>query len=222
MQSVEAFYDLASGYHASQLAVTERAFHLLSQERARKIQPWISPTDRVFEYGVGTGLNLARLKCAERAGWDIAQHLTHQVECRGVRWMPMDDVPDRQFDAVVCHHVLEHATNPDDVLRRVRRLLGRRGLLLLYVPYERERKYRRFRADEPNHHLFSWNPQTLGNLVTAAGFQLESSTLGTYGYERFAAERLHRWPSVVYRLALKVLRYISPVHEVRVVARKAE
>jgi len=42
----------------------------------------------------------------------------------------------------------------------------------LFVPYEKERKYRHYDSKEPNHHLYSWNVQTLGNLVEEIGFKV--------------------------------------------------
>ena len=45
-----------------------------------------------------------------------------------------------------------------------------------------------FDPAEPNHHLFAWNVQTLGNLVMVAGFTLRTAGLRRYGYDRFAAK----------------------------------
>lgn len=40
--------------------------------RAEKFQRWVKDTDTVFEYGVGAGWNLARLRCGRRVGFDAA------------------------------------------------------------------------------------------------------------------------------------------------------
>lgn len=222
MQNVEAFYQWSSGYHSSQLGMGDGAYDLLAKERARKIQPWIARQHRIFEYGVGTALNLAGVKCRERYGWDIGAHLRPDVERLGIRWVAsMEEIPDASFDVVICHHVLEHVSEPGSVLQTLYRILRPDGALLLFVPYERERRYRQFDAAEPNHHLYSWNPQTLGNLLSAGDFQVESVGLGSYGYERFAAEQVSRWGGEwIYRATLRILRAIRPVQEVRLVARK--
>ena len=68
-----------------------------------------------------------------------------------------------------------------------RRLLRPGGKLLLFVPFERERRYRIYRPDEPNHHLYSWNVQTLGNLMTELGFELLDGKVACFGYDRIAA-----------------------------------
>lgn len=223
MRTAESFYQAASGYHATQLEVPEVAYALMAVERARKIQPFLQPDWRVLEYGVGTGLNLSGVRCASRWGFDIAAHLGPALSPRGIQFFPaMAQVPGGSVDAVLCHHALEHVPSPMAALAEMERVLVPQGRLLLFVPYEREARYRRFRRDEPNHHLYSWNPQTLGNLVEAAGYVVEEAGCGPTGYERFAAVKAAQWgwPPALHRAFLAALRLIIPVEEVRVVARK--
>ena len=66
-------------------------------------------------------------------------------------------------------------------------MLRDNGKLLLFVPFEKERKYRRYDPVEPNNHLYSWNVQTLGNLVESSGFKVAKGIIGRFGYDRFAA-----------------------------------
>ena len=223
MPTAESFYQADSGYHATQLEVPEVAYTLMAAERARKIQPEIDPAWRVLEYGVGTGLNLAAVKCRARWGFDIASHLGPALAQRGIQFFPaMAQVPGESVDAVLCHHALEHVPSPGAALAEMRRVLTGGGRLLLYVPFEQEARYRSFRADEPNHHLYSWNPQTLGNLVETAGFAVEQAYCGATGYERFAAMKVAQLGggALAHRALLATLRLLQPVEEVRVVARK--
>jgi ubiquinone/menaquinone biosynthesis C-methylase UbiE len=90
-------------------------------------------------------------------------------------------------DVVLCHHTLEHLLHPATALQEMGRLLRPEGKLLLYVPFERERKYRRFDPTEPNHHLYSWNVQSLGNLAAESGFRVLAAGTRLFGYERFTA-----------------------------------
>jgi hypothetical protein len=94
---------------------------------------------------------------------------------------------------------------------------------VVIVPYEKERRYRRWRPDEPNHHLYSWNVQTLANLVTECGFRVESARVAEYGWERVAAVwacRL-RLPELGFRVMRRVGSWVFPLREVRVVATKS-
>jgi len=222
MPEARSFYGADSGYHATQLAVSERAFALMARERARKLQPLIAPSARVIEYGVGTGLNLAAAKCGARVGYDVAAHLRAEVERRGIEFAAdMAALTGGSFDVALSHHSLEHTPDPGAALDEMRRVLASDGRLLLFVPYEKERRYREFRREEPNHHLYSWNPQTLANLVETRGFHVESADCAPTGYERFAAEWMAGLGDLAYRAALSVLRAIRLPEEVRLVARKS-
>jgi hypothetical protein len=88
------------------------------------------------------------------------------------------------------------------------------------VPYEREQRYRRYDPAEPNHHLFSWNVQTLGNLIGASGFSIEQAGLGTYGYDRFISKLACRFHlgEPGFRLLRRLANGMLPLMEVRLVA----
>jgi SAM-dependent methyltransferase len=125
-------------------------------------------------------------------------------------------------DLVICHHTLEHLVAPAVALQEILRLLRPEGRIWLSVPYERERRYRSFDPGEPNHHLFSWNVQTLGNLVAETGFLVGTARLGRFGYDRFAAVRSLRWGlgERGYRWIRRGLHLVRPIYEVRVIGHK--
>jgi len=118
--------------------------------------------------------------------------------------------------------VIEHVFRPDEILKTAWRVLRPEGQLLLFVPWEKERRYRRFAREEPHHHLFSWNAQTLGNLTTAAGFRVDSAGVARFGQERFAAV----WAVKLglgrpgFRFLQRVANWYKRGMEVRVAARK--
>jgi SAM-dependent methyltransferase len=134
----------------------------------------------------------------------------------------MGQIRDSAFDVVLAHHSLEHTPEPARELDEMHRVLRPGGRLLLFVPFERESRYRRFRRGEPNRHLFSWNAQTLANLVETHGFEVLSSECGPTGYERFAGETIARMGlgDLGLRILLGTLRFIRPVEEVRLVAKR--
>ena len=93
---------------------------------------------------------------------------------------------------------------------------------MLFVPFEKERRYRRYDPAEPNQHLYSWNVQTLGNLVAAAGFEVAEARVERFGYDRFAAvwaTRL-RLGDPGFNLLRAMLHAVKPAFEVRLVARR--
>ena len=125
-------------------------------------------------------------------------------------------------DVLICHHTLEHLLEPAAALREMARLLKPNGRLILHVPWERERRYAIHRPDEPNHHLYSWNAQTLGSLVKLCGFRLEKISTRRYGYDRFAANQSARLRlgATGFRLLRRALMALRPLREVELVGRK--
>jgi SAM-dependent methyltransferase len=185
--------DLGREYHGKKREIPERAFPWVTNLRLEKIAPHVKSTDVVMEYGVGFGWNIAKLECQKRLGFDLAQHLAPLLEREGIAFVPdTSDLADHSVDVMVCHHVLEHVPTPIDVLAEMRRLLKNGGKLLLFVPYEKEKRYRRYDPQEPNHHLYAWNVQTLGNLVNDCGYEIARCGIRRFGYDRFAANWAQR------------------------------
>ena len=217
-------YEGESGraYHEGKRAIPEEAFGWVAESRALKFQRYIGPRDAVFEYGVGYGWNLAGLSCGRKAGFDVALFLAAEVEKRGIEFLKeTETLPGGFADVIICHHTLEHVPSPSETLFELRRLVRDSGRLLLVVPYEVERRYRRFNPDEPNHHLYSWNPQSMGNLLLECGFSVEAMGVNRYGYDRFAAVQAARFGGrTMFRALQSVGRMLRPIYEISAVARK--
>jgi ubiquinone/menaquinone biosynthesis C-methylase UbiE len=211
-------------YHEQKRGVPEASVPWIARLRAEKIQPWVRSGDVVFEYGVGSGWNFLALECREKHGFDISEHVREKIERAGISFVPdVAQLPNERVDVVICHHTLEHLPNPNRALAEMRRILKAQGRLLLFVPFEKERRYRKFDPAEPNHHLFSWNVQTLGNLVTDSGFEVLESMVGQFGYDRFAAAQAIRFRvgENGFRLIRSLAHLFRPGLEVRVSARKS-
>ncbi len=219
-----SFYLGKSGeeYHFQKRGVPERIVPWLARCRAEKLARWISPNAEVIEIGVGAGWNLMKLNCKRRVGVDPSEFLAVELQKHRIEYSSSTtSLGEASCDVVLCHHVLEHVPNPLETLGEARRLLRPAGRILIFVPFENERRHRRFDPNEPNHHLFSWNPQTMGNLLTSAGFQIEEIGLGKYGWDRFVArwaERL-RLNEGGYRFLRRTAVAINPLLEVVAVAR---
>jgi SAM-dependent methyltransferase len=215
--------DAGRRYHDSKRGVPASATAWVAAHRMRKFASLIDPEDVVLEYGVGSGWNLANLRCRRKMGFDVADFLEPSLRALGIEFVADTKVlPDASADVVICHHTLEHVLQPPDVLEEMRRLLKPAGRLLLYVPFEIEGRYEHFHSGEPNHHLYSWNVQTLGNLVEEAGFQVAEAGIGEFGYDRFAAvwAAKLRLGETGFHFLRRVLHIIRPAFEVRLIAIK--
>ena len=211
-------------YHHEKRAIPESAIPWVAQLRAEKISPHVRESDVVFEYGVGSGWNLAKLKCKQRLGFDVSEFLAPVVRAQGIEFVSdLKNISDASIDVVVCHHTLEHVLNPPEVLLEMRRVLRPNGKLLLFVPHEHEGKYARFNREEPNHHLYSWNVQTLGNLVEECGFKVVEGKIGRFGYDRFAAAWVTKFHlgEFGFYCVRNLIHILKPAFEVRIVAVKS-
>ena len=129
----------------------------------------------------------------------------------------------RRRIVAICHHTLEHLLAPAEALLQLARILKPQGKLVLHVPWERERRYARHRADEPNHHLYDWNAQNLGNLVTVLKFRIQSVVVRRYGYDRFAANLAARLRAGErgFRIIRAGMIALRPLREVELIATHA-
>ncbi len=213
--------DSGRAYHESRFAIPDAAFPWVARLRARKLAPHVRAGDRVVEFGVGHGWNLAALACRERIGFDVGAHVAPILRAHGISFVERsEELASGSADVLICHHVLEHVAAPAETLVELRRILAPEGVLLLFVPYEIERRFRGYRPDEPNHHLFSWTAQSLGNLVTDCGFTVRSAGIGDFGYDRIAALWACRLGlgEAGFRGLRRAAHILRPSREVRIVA----
>lgn len=223
--SAAQLYHGASGhtYHGTKRALRREALPWIMALRAEKFQRHVSPDATVFELGVGAGWNLGRLRCARKIGCDTAAFLAAEVSAWGIEFVTNSEMlPDATAQVAICHQTLEHLLAPAEALRQLGRILKPDGRLILHVPWERERRYARYRADEPNHHLYNWNAQNLGALVALCGFKIESVTTRHYGYDRFAANKAVQFGigERGFRLLRAGLIFLRPLREVELIARR--
>lgn len=203
--------------------VPQAAQKWIARYRTEKLAPYINLDDIVLEYGVGSGWNLEAISCKQRLGHDLSSFLENQLSEKGIKFIAdTNDLAEGSIDTIICHHVLEHTLDPANVLLEIRRLLRNGGKLVLFVPYERERRSRAFNPNEPNHHLFSWNVQTLGNLVCDMGFSIQQAGIGRYGWDRFLAVLALQLKigAAGFRCLKKLALAVHPLWEVRIVAIK--
>jgi SAM-dependent methyltransferase len=195
----------------------------IARLRAGKIQPHIRQDDHVLEFGVGFGWNLMALRCAHRAGFDVTPGLRPLVEQRGIQFVSsLEAIQGAGFDAVLAHHALEHVPKPWIALGLMLALLRPGGKLIIFVPYERERKYHSYNREDRSHHLFSWTPASVGRLVSFAGAQVEHISVRRFRFERIAAVLTNKvWQSEwLYRFVHKAALALLPEHETCIIARK--
>jgi len=140
----------------------------------------------IADFGCGYQARIARtlapaaasLTLVDVAVAEEAKRLANTSVIEGELPAALAQLPDANFDLVLCLSVLEHLWQPENMLAECRRVLAPGGLLLLNVPSWRGKRFLEFSAfrlglsptDEMNDHKRYYDPRDLWTLLRAAGF----------------------------------------------------
>ena len=175
--------------------------HYIAKLRAQAIQPFVRPADTVLDYGARDDLNFAGLIAARKLSISTDEDVGSL----------------REVDVVICHHVLEYLEEPIEVVRQLKSVLKPGGLLLVFALYDRA--FRKPHIGERAKHFYSWNVQTLGNLLVDCGYEFLSGEVRRWPNQ----EALLRWvPRIGYPLAKLGCHMFAPEFELRVAAKRPE
>lgn len=142
-------------------------------------EPFLEPSDAVLDFGCGNGGMLRLLDaCVHRAeGLEVNPHAAKIARDLGLTvYSALEELPQTAYyDAVVSNHVLEHVRDVPSTLERLRASMRRNGLLLLKLPLNdwRTAHQRAWSKHDVDHHLYTWTPRLIGNVLYEAGYEVE-------------------------------------------------
>lgn len=144
----------------------------LIYEKAKYLEYLPEDVKNILDVGCGRGewLCLLKKKNINLHGCDIDEEcIRKSSQFAGVKKVDIMQLTkiyqDNQFDMVTAFHLLEHTSCPLTALEQMKRITCK--YILLAVPNARYTAY-----DERPTHLYSWNGDTLKNLIEKAGLQI--------------------------------------------------
>ena len=188
MQPVSRHYQGQSGEQYQQLRFTGVEFARQYQADLY-FRDFIGPGDTVLDFGCNDGMFLRWLNCGRRIGVEVNPAAREECErASATTAIPVElhsdisDVEDGIVDVVISNHCLEHTLTPYEILRQLHRVLRPGGKLVVVLPFDDWRSpiHSNWRPENPDNHLFTWSPMNIGNLMTEAGFQVESAVHTQY------------------------------------------
>jgi SAM-dependent methyltransferase len=200
MSPVPPRYGLSSHYlgdagsHYFQCQSREGALN--GEIEAHKFSRWVRPENCVLDFGCAGGYLLRALRCARRLGVEPNPHARECAIALGVEcYETLHEVPEQLADVAITNHVLEHVPFPIEALRQLKARVKPGGLVLICLPMEDWRVWREYDPGDLNHHLHTWNLQSLGNTLVEAGFTFRPADIKilTHAWPP-------RWHATLYRV----------------------
>jgi SAM-dependent methyltransferase len=166
----------------------ERASPYAARLDRRKFETYATDDDVVVDFGCAAGDLLDALPGRRKIGIEVNEVARERATARGITVVASaKDLTDASADVIVSNHALEHTIAPLHELRELRRILVPGGRLILSLPIDDWRAQRRLEEPDPNHHLYTWTPLLLRNLLDEAGFRVMDVRVITHAWPPFTA-----------------------------------
>jgi len=200
--------------HSHKNLLSDMSYYLARADIAKYVYFKGVTDERVLEIGMGMGQNIALLK--NSWGYDVSKFALIKAKQMGIK--VISNLKDcKNFDIVFSRHVLEHCEEPARELRKMRDCLREKGKLILVVPIESQKKVPLILSQ--NQHIYSWNFQTINNLLIKTGFKpIKNSFYRGTGYKKL--QFLHKISVKMYAGATYLASFYSGSRELIVEAIK--
>ena len=151
--------------------------------QSRYFAPFCRDDKVLLDFGCGDGTLARELPAAKRYGVEINPACREKIQAMNAAgdrridvFESIQGVADRCIDVAISNHCLEHVPNPLGTLKALHRVLKPGGDLIIVVPFDdwRQKGHRSWQPNDLDQHLYTWSPLILGNLLSAAGFQVDT------------------------------------------------
>lgn len=174
---------LNKNYHGDEVYETfEKLFRNMYQKRVNLISKFKKNPGKVLDIGASTGTMLEIFKDAGWEVWGVEPSKSAKVaKTKGIKifqkTFEKTTPPKSYFDVVILNHTLEHMSNPPLVLKKVKTLLKKEGVVFVDVPnfgsLSATIMGKRWPFILPEEHIFHFTHKTLRRVLEKAGFKVK-------------------------------------------------
>jgi SAM-dependent methyltransferase len=137
--------------------------------RATLFADLVAPT--ILDFGCGTGGILSRLNATRKIGVEVGKEAAEAARSKGIEvHESLSDIQPASVDIAISFHALEHVRDDLGSIEAIYRALKPGGRIRMVVPGELPLRTQWHWRENPEKHLRTWTPLSLGNLAEKAGF----------------------------------------------------
>ncbi len=187
----------------------EKHFRNIFQKRFNIIKRFKREPGKVLDIGTSTGIMLLIFVENGWEAWGVEPSKSaERLKDKNIKVLPTiierADLPKSFFDVVILNHSLEHMEDPFGVLKKVKSVLKKGGIVYVDVPNfgslsaQISRQYWKYLL--PNEHLHHFTPKTLGKILEKSGYKIiysrtrsgvfDESNILLYFYNALAERRI--------------------------------
>jgi SAM-dependent methyltransferase len=159
----------------------EEHFRNIFKKRFNLIKRFKNLPGKVLDIGTSTGVMLDIFKEKSWETWGVEPSKSAKVaSSKGHKILKGNfeklDLPENYFDVVILNHTLEHLENPLFVVRKVKKVLKKGGILFVDVPNfgslsaRISKQY--WKLLLPEEHIFHFDKKSLKKLFNKSGFRV--------------------------------------------------
>lgn len=130
----------------------------------------------LLDFGCGGGYLLNNFNVDNKIGFEINKTAQEQCKLFNINVVDsFDNINNNSIDIIISNHAMEHVPYPLYSLKELYKKLKTNGKIIIVIPCEQPHDHG-FKYDENdiNQHLYTWCPQSFGNLAKQAGFTILS------------------------------------------------
>jgi SAM-dependent methyltransferase len=150
--------------------------------QSRYFSPYCANDKILLDFGCSDGLFLLNLPAKKRIGIEVnpaavekgaelCRFYGHNIDF----YNSLDPIAPASVDVAISNHSLEHLLNPYEIACQMKRILKPGGIFISVTPFDdwRDTPQNQWSPGDRNHHLYTWSPLNLGNLLTEGGLKVK-------------------------------------------------